>query len=168
MKTLAMMFWPLACWLTVAGCENPQRLPEGPAANAWLASSADNQQIANAIIREHTLYPYQFEADGAKLNELGARDIQVLIEHFRHAGGTLSIRRLDSPVELYRARVKEISDMLAAAGIARERVKIVDAMPGGQGMPSPDVVLMLQPKGTVTESSYAAQTTTIKQGDYKP
>jgi hypothetical protein len=103
--------------------------------------------VENAIIAEHTLYPYHFVPDGDELNELGRRDFSVLARHFTEQTGSLNIRRGTTVPGLYEARVTVVIESLKEAGIDVSRVRLSDGMPGGSGMPSERVVTILQKEG---------------------
>ncbi|MFC1761634.1 hypothetical protein ACFL6U_06080 [Planctomycetota bacterium] len=113
-----------------------------------LVGMVNNIGVENAIIAQHTLYPYHFEPDGAKLNELGLSDLKVLTRHFREHSGTLNIRRGETNHEIYEARLLYVIDKLRTAGIEKERVEILDGMPGGSGMASEQVVKVLEKVAT--------------------
>jgi hypothetical protein len=99
--------------------------------------------IENALITQHTLYPYHFVTDGEALNDLGRRDLGVLAGHYAEHPGVLNIRRDQTPEELYNARVVHVLAALKEAGVQTERVSVSDDMPGGSGMPSEQVVTIL-------------------------
>jgi hypothetical protein len=101
MTTTAVLLCILA-----TGCEQPvEQGPDKHLINSRLINSYNDTQIENAIISQHTLYPYHFVQNGAELNELGQRDLAVLAGHFMKYPGRLNIRRQNIPVQLYEARV---------------------------------------------------------------
>lgn len=104
----------------------------------WMNDTA----IQNAIIAQHTLYPYHFVTYSACLNELGEHDFCVLIDHYTKHPGPLNLRRGDATAELHEARLQFISDRLAKAGI--EVGPIEDGLPGGEGMLSEFVLMILE------------------------
>jgi len=55
----------------------------------------------------------------------------------------LNVRRGDVPVELYERRVSFVTDQLRQAGVEVGRMGLSDGMPGGTGMSSNRVVLIL-------------------------
>jgi hypothetical protein len=109
-----------------------------------LIKTLNNIGVENAIVTQHTLYPYHFVADGAQLNELGQRDAAVLARHFLDHPGLLNIRQGEgvSP-ELYQARVASVTTLLKQAGIEPGRVNVSDGMPGGTGLRAEKVVTIL-------------------------
>jgi hypothetical protein len=115
--------------------------------DAGLAEAIRDSAIKNGIIAQHTLYPYHFVADSAKLNELGVREVTVLAEHYREAeaqGATLNVRRSGASDALYGARVKAVADQLAKAGVTSAMVSIGDVPAGGDGMHAERVMTALQ------------------------
>jgi hypothetical protein len=186
--------------ILVSGCqeENVNKAPDERVMNTKLMEIYSNSSIQNAIISEHTLYPYHFVKDGADLNELGRRDLAVLARHFAKNGGPLNIRRLNAPDELYEARVGVVYAALQDAGIDMARIDtsdgmpipsvqqegesggpngtqvsevrnalsgtgitVADGMPGGEGMPSERVLIILERKTenttTQTSTSYSGE-----------
>lgn len=146
----------------LAGCEeNEMKGPDEGAVNSRLINSYNDTAVQNAIVSQHTLYAYHFVPDGPQLNELGERDLAVLAHHFARNGGSLNIRRHDIPAELYQARVNTVRERLREAGIDAERVRVSDGMPGGSGMPSEHVLVILEGKG---QSAAAAGSTSFTTG----
>lgn len=121
----------------------------------WAGEEIQNASMNNAIIAQHTLYPYHFAAGSAELNELGVRDLDVLVAHFLNAAGDLNVRRGETPQALYEARVRTVLEKLAAAGVPSRSVAVKDGLPGGEGIASERVVEILKgkmSKGTWTTS----------------
>jgi hypothetical protein len=146
MTTTAILLCILA-----TGCEQPvEQGPDKHVVNSRLIDSYNNAEIENAIISQHTLYPYHFVQNGAELNELGDRDLAVLAGHFMKHPGRLNIRRQSTPAALYEARVNFVRKRLQQAGIDVARITIADGMPGGPGMPSEQVLTILQNKSQGT------------------
>ncbi len=143
----------------VTGCaENSQKSQDTGLVNAELVNSYNDIALQNAIIAEHTLFPYHFVNNSAELNELGQRDLAVLTKHFMEHPGSLSIRRGDDiPADLYEARVKLVLDRWKAAGINMKRMDISDNMPGGPGMTSEKIIKILERE---SKSSGTKMTTT--------
>ena len=125
-----------------------QEPPDARRMNSRLITSYSDFAIQNAIISEHTLFPYHFVKNGARLNELGQRDLAVLTGHFANNGGHLNIRQLGVSDELYEARVSLVRERLQDAGIDMARISTSDGMPGGSGMPSERVLVILEEEAT--------------------
>jgi len=165
--TTAVLF----CILTL-GCEqNAEQGPDQHIVNSRLINSYNDTAIENAIVSQHTLFPYHFIQNGAELNELGQRDIAVLAGHFMKHPGSLNIRRHDTAAELYEARVNTVRERLRQAGINVERMSISDGMPGGSGMASEKVLTILEDKaqgakalGTSSGTSSGTATTSTSGG----
>jgi len=115
---------------------------EGP----WAADVISNASLNNAIVSQHTLYPYHFVAGAGELNDLGARDLNVLTDHFLKAGGDLNVRRGGASQAVYDARVKTVLEKLAAAGVQSGAVAVKDGLPGGEGLASESVIVILKEK----------------------
>jgi len=146
----------------LAGCEeSTTKGPDERVVNTRLMNSYNDTAIQNAIVSQHTLFAYHFVQDGPELNELGERDLAVLARHFIRNGGYLNIRRHDIPAELYQARVNAVQERLREAGIEMERVRVSDGMPGGSGIASERVLVILEAKGV---SAPAATSTSFTSG----
>jgi hypothetical protein len=123
-----------------------------------LVNAINNVQVENAIITQHTLYPYHFVTDGEKLNDLGQKDFAVLAKHFTEHPGILNIRRGRTGTELYEARVAYVMSKLKEAGVETNRMSVSDGMPGGSGMPAERVVTIVQREIAVTRPSLSTGT----------
>jgi hypothetical protein len=89
------------------------------------------------------------------LDELGERDLAVLMSHYRSmGGGELSIRRGDTPEALYTARVHRVQQVLRRGGVDLAAVRIVDMPAGGEGIASTE--------------AFRALNRTAKQQAYEP
>ena len=144
MKRYVTLLVCLVCGL-LAGCEEGLSDSGGNQnLDLQLVETLNNIGVENAIITQHTLYPYHFVPNGEELNELGQRDLQVLANHFRDHAGGLSVRRGETAVELYEARITHVIGLLKDSGVDTSRIAVSDAMPGGSGMPSERVVTILE------------------------
>ena len=143
----------LAVLLTgLCGCEAIN--PESPAVNNAVVQSFGDMAIENAILRQQTLYPYHFEQDGAEPNELGSRELALLACHYKQHAGALKIRQGDAAPELYQARIVKVREMLGDQGVPPENVCIADGLPGGNGMPSEDVLKITIGRNSPTQPLY--------------
>ena len=143
MKLSMIITLALACILTIGCQENVKEDPNKKLLNSQLINTYNDIALENAIVSQHTLYPYHFVKNGADLNELGKRDLSVLINHFIHQAGHLNIRRHDISVELYEARIESVQKKLQEAGIMIDRISISDDMPGGSGLASESILVIL-------------------------
>lgn len=133
-----------ALLLVISGCEMFQAEPEDRAqVNAWMVSSISDTAINRAIISQHTLYAYHFEANAAALNELGQHDLDILAEHYRDFPGRINIRRGDVDTALYESRVAKVVTALEMAGVRTDQIMVADDLPGGPGMASEQVLMVL-------------------------
>ena len=118
------------------GCEETAQQPlDKHAINSGLINTYNDIAVQNAIISQHTLYPYHFIKNSTELNELGERDLGVLSRHFAKNPGQLNIRRDGIMLDTYQGRIDLVLDKLTEAGIDTEQIQIADDMPGGSGMP---------------------------------
>ena len=125
----------------VAGC-HPQ-VEDRRQQNIWLRKSTSDTAINQAIIAQYTLFPYHFISNSPMLNELGRHDLDVLASHFSQYPGDLNVRQGDVATALYEARVATVIDALSDAGVERDRITVVDALPGGEAMTSERVLSIL-------------------------
>ncbi len=137
-----------------AQADNDVEFHQGP----WATEEIQNASMNAAIVAQHTLYPYHFAAGSAELNDLGVRDLNVLADHFAKAGGDLNVRRQNADPSLYEARVKAVLERLAQAGVPSGAVAVKDGLPGGDGISSERVIVIL--KGKMSSSSSSSSTTT--------
>jgi hypothetical protein len=135
-----------ACHSATANDDLEKR--QGPLAGEEI----QNASLNNAIVSQHTLYAYHFAAGSAELNELGVRDLDVLVAHFQNAAGDLNVRRGEAGQALYEARVRTVLEKLAAAGVPSRSVAVKDGLPGGEGISSERVVEIL--KGKMTKGTW--------------
>lgn len=132
------------CALVMAGCGLIRQPPDDRVPNVLMVNTYSDIAIDNAILAQHTLYPYHFVSDAAVLNELGKRDLGVLAAHYKDYPGTLNVSRSDVPQPLYAARLAEVRKALMEAGVKEQRMTITDGLAGGDGMKSEQVVKILE------------------------
>ncbi len=161
MKLSMMIMTVSICVLTVGCQENVEESPNNHLINSQLMNSYNDIAIQNAIVSQHTLFPYHFVKNGAELNELGQRDIAALTSHFIKHPGHLNIRRHNITADLYEARVNMVHERLHEAGIEMERISISDDMPGGSGIASERVLIILEQE---SEGVSTATSTTFSSG----
>lgn len=144
MKNCTTIVMCVIC-VAMAGCGGNAKEPtlDRSRINIGLINSYNDLAMQNAIITQHTLYPYHFVKNGTELNELGQRDLSVLAGHFRENPGQLNVRNDGLPVDIYTARVNLILDGLKKQGVDEKRISISDGMPGGSGMTSERVLKIL-------------------------
>ena len=138
----------------MAGCnENVGSRSDRHMINGELINAYNNIAVQNAVITQHTLFPYHFVKNGADLNELGSSDLKVLTEHFLKYPGQLNIRRGDTPKDLYQARIDLVLEKMLEAGLESDKIRISDDMPGGSGMPSEKILTILENETSGNASS---------------
>ena len=132
-------------FLLLAGCsEDSQKTEDTHALNSGLIKSYSDISIKNAIISQHTLFPYHFVNNSSQLNELGDNDLMILIEHFIKNPGRLNIRQGRVSDKIYQARINLVLEKMKDAGIDKKKFNISDDMPGGSGMSSERVLVILE------------------------
>ena len=139
--------------ILLVGCQETEQTQDKGLINSELINSYNDIAIQNAIIAQHTIFPYYFTENSAELNELGQRDFAVLTNHFIKNPGPLNIRRDGCPAQLYQARINFIIEQLEKAGLDREQIHISDALPAGPTMPSERVINILEKERTATFKS---------------
>jgi hypothetical protein len=150
----------LGCAL-VSGCEEHAKVKADRRLDTELVRTINNIGVENAILAQHTLYPYHFVVGGERLNELGQRDFAVLARHFTEHPGLLNVRQGEAVApELYQARVAYVTNRLKEAGIAPGRVSISDGIPGGPGVRAEQVVTILQKTRETSPASYTREAIT--------
>ena len=139
-KTAFVIELALLC-VFLCSCNNTHRKPvnEGQM-NAGLITAYNDTAMENAIIVQHSLYPYHFVNNSDQLNELGRRDLSVLAKHFKEYPGQLDISRDGTSESLYQARLAYVAGQLKKDGIDISKLTISDGLPGGSGMTSSEVV----------------------------
>ncbi len=138
--------------VSAAGCTD-LGMPKDRDVNSALVSSYNDMAINNAIIVQHTLYPYHFVSDGAVLNELGAHDLKILAGHYRDYPGPLTVRQGDVPKALYEARLTFVRQALVDAGVVSERITVGDGAVGGDGATADRVLTVLEREKKNADSS---------------
>ncbi len=160
---LGIVMEMIFCCTLNNGCvETVQReSPDKSLINAEIINTLNDIAMQNAIVSQHTLFPYHFVKNGEKLNQLGQRDLTVLAKHLEENPGNLNIRRNNISKEPYQARVTFVIDKLKEAGVEVERISVSDGMPGGPGMASEKILTILerQEKATAAARTGAADTT---------
>ncbi len=143
MKTITISLLATLAVL-VSGCEWMKLHQADSATDIWAVTSANDQAVRDALIRQSAIYPYHFIDNGAYLNPLGASDLATLISHFKKYPGCLSIRRGAETETVYLARVQEVLKAMTTGGVDVSRTTVVDLPAGGDGMPAENVIDILK------------------------
>jgi len=133
--------------LLVSGCNEYQKNESLSQVDQRLVTWHYDTAISNAVIRQHTLFPYQFMPQSSDLNELGVRDLGILAAYFKDRPGTVNVRRGDASEDLYQGRVAAVRTALEQGGVEPERVVIREGLPGGDGIPGESVFAILESEG---------------------
>jgi hypothetical protein len=119
-------------------------LADNKETNSWMVRSIHDASKTEALLAQRTLYPHYFVIDSAALNELGRRELDTLAKHYREYGGRLHVERADASDELYAARLASVADRLAAGGVDPARILRPEGRPGGAGIASQRMLLILR------------------------
>jgi hypothetical protein len=154
MKLKELFAMSLVCAVLFCGCQEEQAGPtvDEDAVNRKIVDTYSDLAIQNAIIAQHTLYPYHFVNNGAQLNKLGQRDLSILVQHFQNNPGQLTLQQGGTESLLYQSRAQAVYETLLAGGIPDGKIRITDGMPGGDGITSNSIIEILETEKT-TEMS---------------
>jgi hypothetical protein len=138
--------------MLVAGCANSTRnrpaepgpLPTEAELGEALVNLPFDQQIAAGAILDRTIYQHHFAGDGVSLNALGERQIDALIDVATDQPITINVPNAGDNDELHDLRVAAVRERMLAAGVAEERLKVVDAPPGGPGILTEIIIQSIQ------------------------
>ena len=151
MKLKKLIAASLMCAVLFCGCQEQEvdkNALDTSEVNRKIVDTYSDLAIQNAIIAQHTLYPYHFVNNSAQLNGLGERDLSVLIQHFQANPGKLILRQGNTDPLLYQARAQMVYEKLLQAGISDEKINMTDGMPGGEGMASNKIIEILETEKT--------------------
>ena len=155
MKLKEIFVLSLICAVSLCGCQEEQadtNTVDTDAVNKKIVDTYSDLAIQNAIIAQHTLYPYHFVNNGAQLNGLGERDLSVLVQHFQNNPGQLILQQGGTESLLYQSRAQTVYEKLLQGGIPDEKIRIADGMPGGNGMASNAIIEILETERTTDMS----------------
>jgi hypothetical protein len=139
--------------LAGAGCQSaPKKEPVRP--DQPVQESADQvehnrlsvrmafaENVYNGIATERAVYPKDFFAGTADLNELGRQRVNMLIDASRNASGRIAVLRGDVSDELFAARVSAVRERLADAGVNHEKLGVGEGQVGGETVSSDRAIL---------------------------
>ena len=135
------------CAVAMTGCKyfEPERDLTSPqrrrAANEEITRLPFEEQVRNAVIRQHTIFPHHFVSGTDELNTIGERDLRILADHYTdHPGGPLQVRSEGSCCKLDEARVAAVKCFLEHEGVDVAALTISGDYPGGDGMASTRVL----------------------------
>jgi hypothetical protein len=129
----------LGCVAALSACQSTY--PNGDEQREMNTASLNllnKATVDQAIITQHTLYPYHFLDGSASLNELGERDLSVLAAHYAEHPGAINVYRGNASEALHRDRLQTVRQELAHAGVDLNRMTVGDGLPGGDGADASD------------------------------
>jgi hypothetical protein len=151
----AVLIMSFVCVVVLCGCQEKQQAEptvDTSQVNRKIVDTYSDLAIQNAIIAQHTLYPYHFINNSAQLNGLGERDLSVLVQHFHDNPGQLVLQQGGTESLLYQSRAQTVYEKLLQGGIPDEKIRITDGMPGGNGMASNSMIEILETEKTTDMS----------------
>jgi hypothetical protein len=112
-----------------------------PADRGFATQPMDDQARA-AVVRQRTIFEFQFVPGSAALTPVGVRDLGFLAEAMRLEGGAIAVRRGAAGDDLYRARLDSVRRTLSARGIGVDRIALSDGLAGGTGVESGEALVI--------------------------
>ena len=146
----AVLLIAVMCGAVLVGCQEQQLQPtvDTSQVDRKVVDTYSDLAIQNAIIAQHTVYPYHFVNNSPQLNDLGHRDLAVLIQHYTDNPGIINIQQGSADSALYQQRTQMVYESLLQGGVAEEKIQIASGMPGGEGMASTAVIEILEKEKT--------------------
>jgi hypothetical protein len=111
-------------------------------ADRQFATQPFDDQVRAGVVRQRTIFDYQFVPGSASLNTLGSRDLGYLADAMRVDGGTIAVRRGQADDRLYAARLDAVRRALTRRGIGQDRVALSDGLAGGAGVESGEALVI--------------------------
>jgi hypothetical protein len=147
----AVLMMSLICAVVFCGCQEEQvdtTTVDQSQVDRKIVDTYSDLAIQNAIIAQHTLYPYHFVNNSPNLNDLGQRDLSVLVQHFQDNPGQLILQQGGTESLLYQSRAQTVYESLLQGGIPDGKIQISDGMPGGNGIASNSIIEILETEKT--------------------
>lgn len=157
MKSISVV--ALSCLaLAASGCASfydgvdpagsPRALDQRKLENSELVTAPIQDSVTKAVIAEHSLRPYHFVERSASLNELGQNHVEILADHYALNPGQVHLNSGEHSMALRKERIATIVSVLEEGGVDMSRVQIREDLPGGDGMSSREVLLIINaPEG---------------------
>ena len=99
-----------------------------------------SRPVSRSYAFEHQHFLLEGAEDFGKAGVLGYLEFRVT-----EYPVTLNLRQADASDQLYHARKRAISSFFQASGVDISILEIVDGLPGGGGMQSPNVLAAITP-----------------------
>ncbi|MGD2109518.1 MAG: hypothetical protein PVI86_09010 [Phycisphaerae bacterium] len=130
--------------IVCAGCQKPRtadglqlaRMDEARRTNG----AAFNQMVDNAVLRDMSVADLHFIPHTDELSGIGVARLDRLARLLQVYGGTVRYETLVRDDDLIEHRLDHVREYLALAGCDMDRVDLVSAMSGGQGLPGDEAV----------------------------
>jgi hypothetical protein len=144
MRFIPVMIFTIALLVVGVGCSQPfERLnapPQGFSENPCETQDQYIYMVDNAMLEDLSLADIHFVPHTAELNGLGARRLERYAKLLSVYGGTLRYTGTAGDEKLTEDRMASIRTYLATTGIGQQRIKVVQGMPGGNGMSANEAI----------------------------
>ncbi len=151
----------VAVSLLAGGCNTPgARLnapPHGPAYTTADLQGTFTYMGDNALLADMTVGDMHFLPHRALLNDLGVQRLDRLAALMEAYGGTIRFNTELTDEDLIARRSGVIMDFLAQAGVDTTREVVMREMPGGEGMPATEAILIKAEEGTYNPKKKAPE-----------
>jgi len=138
---------------TICGCQGAKpRLnapPHGQTANPSDMQASYEHMIDNALLTDMTVSDVHFLPHRARLNALGEERLSRLASLMQEYGGTIRFNTdLADDDELVERRTEAILAFLDEVGLDTSAEVLAQGLPGGDGMPAEEAILIKQNEAT--------------------
>ena len=152
--------------LLAAGCNAPgERLNAPPHGQPYQTTDLQGTftyMADNALLADMSVCDMHFLPHRAILNDLGVQRLSRLASLMEAYGGTIRFNTELTDEKLIARRADEIVGFLAQAGIDTTRDVVERDMPGGDGMPATEAILIRASLGTYVPNKDQSQGATAE------
>lgn len=164
MRFFCRLIVPAAVIVALAGCEKPpMRLnapPQGNSENPSTLQESFVYMVDNAMLEDLSMADVHFVPHLAELNGNGARRLERYAKLLTVYGGTIRYTSTRGGEALTAQRLESIGKYLATTGIAPDRVKVTEGLPGGVGMSAREAIaakaVNIAPEGGERAGAYGS------------
>ncbi len=144
MKIMRVGVLVLSAELLISGCDQGQeRFIETSITldKARLHGDARRQaMVDNAMLQDMSLGDILFVPHSTELNSLGEQRLQRYADLLRPHGGTLYLEATSTDEQFNQARIQSITNFLASAGIAEDRIATEVGLRAGRGIAAVEAI----------------------------
>ncbi len=148
MRTTAVTVAVVVCFLAI-GCVSPPtgRLnapPQGQSARPHELQEPYIQMTDSAMLADLSVCDIHFVPHSDQINSLGERRLDRCVEMLKEYGGKLRYESQTRDGALIRKRLAGLREFLEASGVELDKVKVVNDLSGGRGVPAEEAVAALE------------------------